>query len=58
MGGEQAHQGAQLVSQILTNILALCQIFLRFGDDLVMPDPRGSVETEEEFLKKYDRIVQ
>ena len=30
----------------------------RFGDDLVMPDPRGSADTEEQFLQKYEDVIQ
>ena len=30
----------------------------RFGDDLVMPDPRGSADTEEQFLEKYEDVIK
>ena len=30
----------------------------RFGDEMIIPDPRGMVETEEQFLEQYESAVK
>ena len=30
----------------------------RFGDDFILPDPRGIIESEEQFLKDYEAAVE
>ena len=31
---------------------------IRFGDEMIIPDPRGMVDTEEHFLEQYESAVK
>ena len=31
---------------------------IRFGDEMIIPDPRGMVDTEEQFLEQYESVVK
>ena len=31
---------------------------IRFGDEMIIPDPRGMVDTEEQFLEQYESAVK
>ena len=39
-------------------IYSILFYLIRFGDEMIIPDPRGMVDTEEQFLEQYESAVK
>ena len=40
------------------DINKIASYLIRFGDKMIIPDPRGMVDTEEQFLEQYESAVK
>ena len=58
VGTKQGYSWTHLVIIFSINNFGSKPQILRYGNDFILPDPRGSIDTEDQFLKEYEDKIK
>ena len=58
VGTKQGYSWTHLVIYFSIDNFGSKPQILRYGNDFILPDPRGSIETEDQFLKEYEDKIK